>query len=103
MQELIDKYRSWHKDTDHSWKVAVIEKCKKEGVMYIDPYQDIDWLYDDCLDHLFENTTRRITNLAKKLGHNQPPCLHCRNIIKFWNSSDEYKWTPETDHLFNCT
>jgi hypothetical protein len=102
MQELIDKYKSWHKNTDHSWKVAVIEKCRKEGIMHINTSQDIDWLYDDCIDYLFYKTTRKITNLAKKLGYDEPPCEHCKNIIKFWNCNEDWRWSPDKAYLFNC-
>ena len=41
MQEFIDKYKSWHKDTDHSWKVAIIELCKKDNVMHIEDLQTL--------------------------------------------------------------
>ena len=100
MKELIEKYRKWHGNTDHKWKVAVIEKCRKEGVMHIDNQQDIDWLYDDCIDHLTDKTTRKLTNLAKNMGYEQPPCYHCQMIIKHWNDNEDYKWTPELAHLF---
>lgn len=102
MQEFIDKYKRWYKDTDHSWKVAVIELCKKDNVMHIDSHQDIDWLYDDCIDYLTDKSTRRLTNLAKKLGYSEPPCHHCRMIIKHWKDNEDYKWSPDVAHLFNC-
>lgn len=101
MEKLISKYKSWHKDTDHEWKLAVTEKCRKEDIMYIDDHQDIDWLYDDCLDYLFYKTTRKITNLARKMGYGQPPCHHCQMIIKHWNDNEDYKWSPDVAYLFN--
>lgn len=100
MQELIDRYKEWHGNTDRKWKLAVIEKCRKDGVMHIDNQQDLDWLYDDCIDYLTLKTTRRITNLAKKLGYKEIPCHHCRMIIKHWKTNDKWKWSPDTAHLF---
>lgn len=99
MREIIENYRRLHKDTDHAWKVAVIEKSRKDGY-YVNDNQDIDWLYDDAIYYLFDGSTTKINNLAKKLGYKEPPCEHCKKIIKFWNHSDQYLWSPEKAHLF---
>ena len=102
MKELVDKYRSWHGDTDKNWKLACIRLMEKDPATYIDKYQDLDWLYDDALDFLFYKSKTKILNLAKKMGYNEPPCIHCQNIIKYWDQSKElgYLWTPETAKKF---
>lgn len=99
MKELVKKYTKWHGNTSHKWKVAVIKKAEKEGLS-INNHQDINWLYDDCIHFLTDRTTRKITNLARKMGYKQPPCHHCRMIIKHWNDNTDYKWTPDLAHLF---
>ena len=100
MQELKDKYKSWHGETDEEWKVACIALMIKEPGAYVDVHQDIDWLYDDAIDFLFTHSTRRIKNVAKKLGHEEPPCLHCRNIIKHYKDNVDFMWSPDYEHLF---
>ncbi len=99
-EKLILKFKEWYKDTEHSWKVSVIDKCIKENILYIDKNEDIDFLYNECIDYLFHNSKRRILNLATKLGYKNPPCNHCVNIIKYWDKSEEYMWSPDNAHLF---
>lgn len=100
MRELVEKYKEWYKDTPHKWKVALINKCRKDGIFYVDIQKDIDWIYDDCIDYIFSKTTRRVENLAKKMGYSEPPCYHCQMIIKNWNVNRDYIWSPENAHLF---
>lgn len=102
MKELEEKYKMCHKNTDEKWKFAVIDTYIKDPTTYVDTNQSIDWLYDDALDFLFSRSKRRIINLAKRLGYDQIPCEHCRNIIKYWDKSKEvgYLWFPDYKHLF---
>jgi hypothetical protein len=100
VKELNKKYKEWHDKTDEEWKRAVIDKCKKDGSFYAMVSQDLDWIYDDCIDSLFDKTTKKIKNLAKKMGYKEIPCLHCRNIIKYWDSNNEWRWSPDKAHLF---
>lgn len=100
MQELINKYKLWYYHTPREWKLAIIEKAKSDGVMHINNHQDLDWLYDDCVDYLTDKTPRRIQNLAKKMGYKRIPCYVCRKMIEYWNHNDEWKWSPDKSYLF---
>lgn len=102
MKELVDKYKDWHKDTPEKWKSAMIDIMRKDSGVYINLYQDIDWLYDDAIDYLFYKSTVRVRNLAKKMNYEEIPCLHCKNIIKYWGKTKEvgWIWSPDKDYLF---
>ena len=100
MKQLIEKYKKQYKDVPEKWKKAVIEKANSDSITYFDLQQDIDWLYDDCLYYLFSNSTRRIVNLAAKMGYDIIPCETARNIIKYWREDEDYMWCPDKAHLF---
>lgn len=100
MKELIEKYREQHKDVPQDWKLAVITKMKQDPAVFIDVYQDIDWLYDDAVYYLFENSQTKIKNLAKKLGYKEIPCETCRNIIKYWKVDEEWMWNADMKDKF---
>jgi hypothetical protein len=100
--QLIAKYKEWYKDTPFEWKIAVIEKCQKENIMYIDTSEDIDMLYDECIDWLTYKTYRRLTNLAKKEGYAEPPCHVCKMMILHWKKRDDIKWNPDNAHKFEA-
>lgn len=90
----------WYKDVPEKWKHAIIKKAMNDntGGFPVDMHPDV--LYDEAIYHLSLKTTRRITNLAKKLGYEEIPCYTCRMMIKHWDDNDEYKWNPSTAHHF---
>lgn len=76
--EVIEKY----KNVPNDFKSEAVDLMFKD-YGFTDS-RDLDWLYDDAIDHLFYNSTRRIKNLAKRLGYEEVPCETCREIIKNW-------------------
>lgn len=99
MNEYYEKLKQWHGNTDVKWKEAMIEKANSK-LSYQLYGATIDENYDRAIDVLTLKTYRPIVNLAKKMGYDKIPCLHCRNIIKYWNTNDEWKWNPDVAYLF---
>lgn len=79
-EEMIAGYKEKYKNVPNDFKSEAVDLMFKDWG-FTDS-RDLDWLYDDAINHLFYNSTRRIKNLAKRLGYKEVPCETCREIIK---------------------
>ena len=100
MKEYIQKLKEWYKNTPESWKSGVIEKARKDNILFIPKNEDKDYLYDMCVEYLFAKSPKRIQNLAKKMGYNEVPCLRCRKTIEYWNDNEDFIYGIETAKHF---
>lgn len=99
VEQRKEEFKQQYKDVPRDFKVEAIRLMEKDWG-FVDNSMSFDELYDNAVYHLFNSSTRRIKNLAKKLRYEEIPCETCRNIIKFWKVNNDYMWSKDKEHLF---